>query len=99
MSAHGFDSALRAVVADELRALVEQLPDMIGDAVRRVLAERETDALIDTAELARLVGAPSARAMRARLNRGSPLAELAITDDTGRRRWRRSSVLALLARR
>lgn len=66
-------------------------------AVRKVLAEQATDKLLDVDGLAELLSC-SAVAVRARVRRDPELAGLVVRMN-GRRRFRKSEVLALVASR
>lgn len=80
---------------DGRRAVADAVRVVVAEELKRALDERDADQLLDTKALARLLGAPSARAVRARLSRGSELAAIAFVVD-GRKMWRRSEVMRVL---
>jgi len=86
-------SALRS--PEGQRAVVEAVRAAVAEELKRALDERDSEQLLDTNALAKLMGVPSARAMRARLSRGSQLAGLAFLVD-GKKMWRRSEVMRVL---
>jgi hypothetical protein len=92
---------LAAEVAEALARAgltVETIRTVVRDEVRRALAEREQDRLVDVKGLAQLIGAPTSAAAKQRVHRDGELAALALR--VGRvRRWRTSDVLALLEAR
>jgi hypothetical protein len=84
---------IRAAVA---AALAEQLPPLIQDAVRSAVAALHLggagDDLVDATVAFRLLGYPSAKALRRSAERGScPV----VPEKIGRRvRWRRADLIA-----
>lgn len=87
-------------IKHQLAQLTNALPRMIEDRVRAVLGERDVDSMGGLAQLAQWLSAPSADAAAKRVMRDPELAALAVRGAAGgHRRWRKSEVLAMLARR
>jgi hypothetical protein len=83
---------LAGLSPDAIEQLVERVTERV---VRRCLAEREQDVWLDSAKTAELIGIEPA-ALKMRVHRGGELAEMAVMVN-GRRRWRRSDVMAWVA--
>lgn len=77
----------------------EALHGELPEALRVALDRRDEDAIGGLADLAKWIGAPSGAAAAKRVDREPELAQLAIRTPGGHRRWRRSEVLGLVARR
>jgi hypothetical protein len=88
--------ALTAAVA----AAIAPLEAKIERLEAKIAAGPDVDHLIDAHEVAPLVGAPTAKALRARIDRGiDPIAvELGklVRISGGRQQWRRADVLAIV---
>jgi len=85
---------IAALESPKGRAALEAIAEPV--AARVLAALHAPSAFIDTNALAAVLGGITARALRARLRRGSDFAAIALTVD-GKKVWRRSDVEALIA--